>query len=80
MDIPDPTIVCGRGTGRSGMATAGADASVALGLGLEDATAGAAEAADSAAFAPPPSCLLSQATEASKITDATQASERMRVD
>ena len=36
--------------------------------------------ADSAGLLPPPSCLLSQAAEASKIRDATQASERMRGD
>jgi len=79
------TIVCGRGTGRSGIdgpfeplsaeAVAPALASAA---GVLDAVAIALALA--AALAPPASCCLSQAAEASKISVPTQASLRMRVD
>jgi hypothetical protein len=80
IDIPEPTIVCGRGTGRSGIATVMAGRGAASSWLVVVVVLEGTGAADSAGFAPAPSCLLSQATETSKITDATQASERMRLD
>jgi hypothetical protein len=86
MGMPEPTIVCGRGTGRSGIATdtAGFGAASAA-LAPASATAGAvcgATLAEALALAAPldESFFSSQAVEASKITGTTQASQRMRVD
>jgi hypothetical protein len=85
IDIPEPTIVWGLGTGRSGIGTvvavfAPASRPSPLGLVLATVLALALEAADPAPLGPPASCLLSQAPEASKISGATQANQRMRVE
>jgi hypothetical protein len=96
MGIVEPTIVWGRGTGRSGIGTVaavlappspaspaawGASAVALDPVGLP-AGGGVApfDAEADAAAAAAASCLLSQAAEASKISGATQASQRMRLD
>jgi hypothetical protein len=93
MGIVEPTIVWGRGTGRSGIGTVaavlappspaspaawGASAVALDPVGLP--AGGGADAEADAAAAAAASCLLSQAAEASKISGATQASQRMRLD
>jgi hypothetical protein len=80
-----PTIVCGRGTGRSGMEVGLAPLSALVVTAPASAAAGALLAVVTALALPaapalPASCLLSQAAEASKISVPTQASHRMRVD
>jgi hypothetical protein len=94
MGIVEPTIVCGRGTGRSGIGTAAAVLAppspvndpaspatwVASVVVLDAPPAGGEGAPLAAAAVVVASCLLSQALQASKISGAMQANQRIRLD
>jgi hypothetical protein len=79
IDMPEPTIVCGRGTGRSGIGMTGAFDPASSGAALATGALLAAVAGGEAFPVAAGSCLLSQAAEASKITG-KMAYQRMRVD
>jgi hypothetical protein len=85
MGMLDPTMVCGRGTGLSGMATdEGALGAASGAVGAAPASAAALATALGAGVAVPVGAgvafFSSQAAEASKIPGSTQASQRMRAD